>query len=233
MTQTPSSSSKSSLFELVFNILIPSLILMKLSSEEYLGPTTALILALLFPLSYGLKSFIVEKRFNFISALGFVSILLTGGIGLLQLDTKWLALKEALIPGLIGIAIFVSTFTRYPAIQKMLFNDTILNLELITERLQQNKRTATFDKTLKNCNYLFASTFLFSSIMNYLLAIWIVTSPAGTPAFNEELGKLTLYSYPAIAIPSMLMMMGIFYYLWVKIRTMTNLTTEQVFRTND
>ncbi|KFK47886.1 MFS transporter, partial [Vibrio vulnificus] len=55
-----------------------------------------------------------NKKFNFISALGFVSVLLTGGIGLLELDTKWLALKEAVSPGLIGLAVFGSTFTRYP-----------------------------------------------------------------------------------------------------------------------
>jgi hypothetical protein len=80
-----------------------------------------------------------------------------------------------------------------------------------------------------NSNYLFASTFGFSSVMNYILATYIVTSPAGTAAFNEELGKLTLYSYPVIAIPSTLMMMGIFYYMWRQIRTMTSLETEQIF----
>ena len=81
-------------------------------------------------------------------------------------------------------------------------------------------------------NYMFASTFAFSSAMNYFLATWIVTSPAGTAAFNEELGKLTLYSYPAIAIPSLLMMLGIFYYIWRQVRDMTSLKTEQIFVTN-
>ncbi|MGU3842637.1 VC0807 family protein, partial [Vibrio diabolicus] len=43
------------------------------------------------------------------------------------------------------------------------------------------------------------------------------------------LGKMTLYSYPMIAIPSMLMMFGIFYYIWRQVRTMTSLETEQIF----
>ena len=30
--------------------------------------------------------------------------------------------------------------------------------------------------------------------MNYFLATWIVTSAAGTAAFNEELGRLNLLS---------------------------------------
>ncbi len=219
------------LFEILFNVFIPSFILMKFSGEEHLGTAMALIVALLFPIIYGGMDLIRNKKFNFIAALGFVSVLLTGGIGLLELDTRWLALKEALIPGLIGLAVLGSTFTRYPFMQKMLLNDTILNLTLIKERLIENGRTDEFERCLMSSNYLFASTFAFSSAMNYFLATWIVTSPAGTAAFNEELGKLTLYSYPMIAIPSMLMMFGIFYYVWRQIRALTSLETEQIFHT--
>ncbi|ENK2262267.1 VC0807 family protein [Vibrio parahaemolyticus] len=217
------------LFEILFNVFIPSFILMKYSGEEHLGTAMALVVALLFPVVYGGMYLIRNKKFNFISALGFISVLLTGGIGLLELDTRWLALKEALIPGLIGIAVLGSTFTRYPLMQKMVLNDTVLNLALINERLRENGKTDAFERCLMSSNYLFASTFAFSSAMNYFLATWIVTSPSGTAAFNEELGKLTLYSYPMIAIPSMLMMFGIFYYIWRQIRAMTSLETEQIF----
>ncbi|EJO2019098.1 MFS transporter [Vibrio vulnificus] len=219
------------LVEILFNVFVPSFILMKFSGEEHLGTALALVVALLFPIVYGGMDLIRNKKFNFISALGFVSVLLTGGIGLLELDTKWLALKEALIPGLIGLAVFGSTFTRYPLMQKMVLNDTVLNLELITQRLKERGKTDAFEHCLMSSNYLFASTFAFSSVMNYFLATWIVTSPAGTVEFNEELGKLTLYSYPVIAIPSMLMMFGIFYYVWRQIRSMTSLETEQIFHT--
>lgn len=191
----------------------------------------ALVVALAFPVAYGGMELIRNKKFNFIAALGFVSVLLTGGIGLLELDARWLALKEALIPGLIGLAVLGSTFTRYPFMQKMILNDTILNLPLIKERLEESGKSQAFERCLMTSNYLFASTFAFSSVMNYFLATWIVTSPAGTAEFNEELGKLTLYSYPIIAIPSMLMMFGIFYYVWRQIRAMTSLETEQIFHT--
>lgn len=217
------------LFEILFNVFIPSFILMKFSGEEHLGTAMALVVALLFPVVYGGMDLIRSKKVNFIAILGFVSVLLTGGIGLLELDTRWLALKEALIPGLIGLAVLGSTFTRYPLMQKMILNDTVLNLALITERLKESGKSEVFDRCLMSSNYMFASTFAFSSAMNYFLATWIVTSPAGTAAFNEELGKLTLYSYPMIAIPSMIMMLGIFYYVWRQIRAMTSLETEQIF----
>ncbi|EPM5659785.1 TPA: VC0807 family protein [Vibrio alginolyticus] len=217
------------LFEILFNVFIPSFILMKFSGDEHLGTAIALVVALLFPIIYGGMDLVRNKKFNFISALGFISVLLTGGIGLLELDTRWLALKEALIPGLIGLAVLGSTFTRYPLMQKLVLNDTVLNLALINQRLKENGKTDAFERCLMSSNYLFASTFAFSSAMNYFLATWIVTSPSGTAAFNEELGKMTLYSYPMIAIPSMLMMFGIFYYIWRQVRAMTSLETEQIF----
>ncbi|WP_375749104.1 VC0807 family protein [Vibrio sp. HN007] len=223
------SKKNNPLFEVVFNVVLPSMILMKLSGEEQLGTVVALIVALAFPAGYGALELIRNKKFNFIAALGFVSVLLTGGIGLLELDTRWLALKEALIPGLIGVGVLVSTFTKYPVVKKIFFNETVLNIPLIKQRLEHSGNQAVYERSLTNASYLFASTFFFSSAMNYFLATWMVTSPAGSVAFNEELGKLTLYSYPMIAVPSMLMMMGIFYYLWRQITTSTGLTTAEIF----
>lgn len=226
------SKKNNPLFEIVFNVVLPSVILMKLSGEEQLGTVVALIVALAFPAGYGALELIRNKKFNFIAALGFVSVLLTGGIGLLELDTRWLALKEALIPGLIGVGILISTFTKYPVVKKIFFNETVLNIPLIKQRLEHSGNQAVYERSLTNASYLFASTFFFSSAMNYFLATWMVTSPAGSVAFNEELGKLTLYSYPMIAVPSMLMMMGIFYYLWRQITTNTGLTTAEIFHTS-
>lgn len=202
---------------------------MKFSGEQDLGAVGALLVALTFPIAFGGYELIRYKKYNFISLLGIVSVLMTGGIGLLELDNKWLAIKEAFIPGVIGLVVLGSSFTRYPIVKKMILNDTVLNLETIKTRLSEVNKEAEFDRCLTVSNYLFASTFVFSSVMNYVLAKMIVTSPTGTEAFNEELGRLTLLSYPMIAIPSMLMMFGIFYFVWRQIRSMTQLETSQIF----
>ncbi|GAL03131.1 hypothetical protein JCM19237_6024 [Photobacterium aphoticum] len=220
----------SPLNDIIFNVIVPSVILMKFSSDEYLGAVGGLVVALAFPVLFGGYELFKYKKFNFISLLGIVSVLLTGGIGLLELDNKWLAVKEALIPGLIGIGVFISTFTKYPVVSKMLINDTVLNMSLIHEKLNEFGNKQKFERSLVTANYLFASTFVFSSVMNYVLAKVIVTSPSGTQAFNEELGRMTLVSYPMIAIPSMLMMMGIFFYMWRQIRQMTQLESAQILK---
>ena len=109
---------------------------------------TALMLALAFPLGWGSFELIKYRKFNFIALLGLVSVLLTGGIGLLKLDNQWLAIKEAAIPGIIGIAVLVSTRTRFPLIRTMLFNKTVLNVDKIHERLEQAGNTALFETRL-------------------------------------------------------------------------------------
>jgi len=214
--------------DLLVSIIIPSIILMKFSGTENLGATTALIVALAFPLSWGLFELIKYRQFNFIALLGLISVFLTGGIGLLQLDPQWLAIKEAAIPGLIGIAVLLSTYTRYPLIRTLLYNPSLLNVDKISQKLIEYDNSKAFDTRLQNATYLLSSTFLFSAVMNYILARWLVTSPAGSASFNEELGQMTLLSYPMIAIPSMLMMLAIFYYLWRTLNGLTGLKLEEI-----
>ena len=213
------------LVDLLVSIVIPSVILMKFSGAQDLGALQALILALAFPLGWGAVDLLRCRRINFIAVLGLVSIVLTGGIGLLALDTQWLAVKEAAIPGLLGIAVVVSTHTRYPLVETLLYNPALIDVARVQQCLTERGNGEAFAARLQTATYLLGGTFFFSAGMNYVLATWIVNSPAGSEAFNKELGRLTLMSYPAIAIPSMLMMMAV---LWYLVKAMRNLTGLQL-----
>jgi hypothetical protein len=219
------------LLDLLLSIVLPSIVLMRFSGEDDLGASGGLVVALAFPLGLGLYELLRYRQTNYIAVLGLVSVLLTGGIGLLQLDTQWLAIKEAAIPAVLGIAVLVSARLGYPLIRVLLYNPKILDTERITRTLRERGVEQAFELRLSNATYLLAGTFFFSAAMNYLLASWIVTSPAGSEAFNEELGRLTLLSYPMIAIPSMLMMLGIFWFLWRSIRRFTDLGLEEILAT--
>jgi len=216
------------LLELIYNIAIPSIILMKLSGDEYLGSVYALILALLFPIGYCLYDFIKNKSMNFISLLGFLSTLLTGGIGLFALDVEWLAIKEAAIPSAIGIVVLISGFWGKPLIAKVLLNPIFFNLDLIYQTLSTQGETDQFKAKIQWANHLLSVTFVFSATMNYLLAKWIVVSPAGSTQFNEQLGEMTMLSYPVIAIPSMLMLMAIMFYVVRSVMKLTGLKLDQI-----
>ncbi len=216
------------LIDLLLSIVIPSIILMKLSGDNEMGASGALIFALAFPIGWGLYELIRFKVTNYIALLGLVSVLLTGSIGLLRLDAEWLAVKEAAIPALLGMAVLISARAGYPLIKTLLYNPKLLNTVRIERILHERGHADVFESRLLNATYLLGGTFFFSAVMNYLLAKWIVTSPTGSAAFNEELGRLTLMSYPIIAIPSMVMMLAIFYFLWRSIHGLTGLKMEEM-----
>lgn len=219
--------------DLLVSIVIPSVVLMKFSGPEKLGATWGLVVALAFPIAWGLWELLANKKRNWVALLGVVSVLLTGGIGLFEIDSKWLAVKEAAIPAIIGIGVLVASKMGFPLVRKLLFNPTIMNVDRISEELQKNGKQLQFEQRLDRANYFFAGTFAFSAVMNFILAKWLVTSDSGTTAFNEELGRMTLLSYPMIAIPSMIMMVGIFFFIWKTANKLTGLTLEEMVAQQD
>lgn len=212
---------------LAFNIIIPAFILSKLSSDAHLGPTLGLVVALAFPLAYGLMDFRSRNKINIFSILGIISTLLTGTISLLELDPQYIAIKEAAIPSLIFIAVLVSTWTPYPLVEKLIFNDAIFDMGKLEAELERLDAFNRLDAVLKNSSYLVASSFLFSAILNYVLAKAIVTSMPGTEMYNSELGKLALYSYPVIALPCTMIMAGSLYYLIHNLQKITGKDIEE------
>ncbi len=224
MPVTPAPAAKPNpLLEVGITVLLPAVILMQLSAPERLGPLRALLLALAFPLAWGLWDAVKRRKLSWLAVLGVVSTLLTGGIGLLKLDAGWLAVKEAAVPGLIGLVILGSVWARRPLIHLLVFNAALFNIERVTTALRERGNERAFSTCLRQGTVMLAATFFFSAGANYLLARWVVNSQAGTEAFNQELGRLTLLSYPVIAIPSMLMMMALMWWLARQAKALTGL----------
>jgi hypothetical protein len=218
------------LLSLAINIAIPAVVLMKLSGEDTLGPVGGLVMALAFPLAYGAADFARRRQWNLVSVLGFVSVLLTGGIGLLQLDPKWIAVKEAAVPGLIGVAVIASLKTRFPIVRSLLYNEKIIRVDQVEAALAAKGNREAFERTLVVASWMLAGSFFVSSVLNFVLAKLLVKSPAGTVEFNAELGRMTALSYPVIVVPSMLIMVAALYYLFRSIRRLTQLDLEQILR---
>jgi hypothetical protein len=156
--------------------------------------------------------------------------LLTGSMSLLKLDPQYIAIKEAAIPGLIGLATLISVYTRHPLVRIFLYNDQVMQIDKVSAALQQHNTSAQFDQRLKVASYLVAGSFFLSSVLNYALAKYILVSPPGTSAYIEELGKMTALSFPVIAVPSTLVLMAALLYLLNGIQKLTNLQLEDIFK---
>lgn len=229
MTQAVNEPKRESLLlNLLLNIVIPTVILTKLSGETMLGTQWAVVVALAFPIVYGLNDFRRTGKINLFSGLGVLSIFLTGGISLLQLDPQYIVIKEAGVPAIFGIATLISLKTRYPLVKTFLYNDKILQVDKVATALESTGNQSAFNQALTNASYLVAMSFFLSSFLNYALAKYLLVSPPGTEAFNAELGKMTALSFPVIAVPATLVMMGALLYLFSRIKSLTQLDLDDI-----
>lgn len=208
------------------NVLLPGLILSKLSDR--LGSKQALILALAFPLGYGIYDLIKRRNFNFLSALGFASTLATGGLGLLKLSPLWFAVKEAVVPTIIGLTVIVSQWTKKPLVRSLLLNEQIVDVPRVDAALAARQAQAEFNALLRRASGLLTASFFVSAVLNFALARYLITAMPDTPEFNAQLGKMTWMSWPVIVVPSMAMMMFALWQLMKGITRLTGLTLEEI-----
>ncbi|MGH1440718.1 MAG: VC0807 family protein [Cellvibrionaceae bacterium] len=229
-TEAKTEKKENILLNIVINIVIPTLILSKFSGEDYLGVKLAIIVAIAFPIAYGLFDIRRSGKFNLFSALGIFSVAMTGGMALLKLPPQYIMIKEAAIPAIFAIVTLISLKTRYPLVKTFLYNDKIMQVDKVSAALEERGTEQQFDKALVNASYLMALSFVVSSILNYVLAKVLLVSEPGTEAFNAELGKMNALSFPVIAIPATIVMMFALFYLFKKIKALTQLDLEDILK---
>src|SRR4051812_16276804 len=173
------------LLNILCNVAVPTAVMSWGSGEKALGPKWGLVVALLFPLAYGIHDFIRRRRFNFISAIGFVSVLVTGGFGLMKLDGFWFAVKDGVLPALIGLAVLASMRAKEPLVRELLYNPQVVDVERVDAALEARGTSAGFAKLLQSASYIIASAMLISAVLNYSFARAIIKSPPNTEAFNQ------------------------------------------------
>lgn len=216
------------LINILVNVVIPSVIMSKYSTPDTLGEVRGLIIALAFPLLYGIWDFIRQRKLNLFSALGLISVLLTGGIGLLQLDRRWMIAKETSIPLLMGIFVLSTLRAKKPLLSA--FFDEILNLERLEDAYTQSGHPGEFDLQLRSSSKLLGYSFFFSALLNFVLAVVVLEGEPGTQLFTESLGRMTALSFPAITIPMMAVVGYILWKLFHEVKTRTNCDIEDFIR---
>ena len=251
MSEQPTSPPKREniWLNLGLNVLIPSLLLTKgqqwlerlaeksSAVQGFLDLTAGwglktsavvLIIALAFPVIYGIYDFVVRRKYNFFSVLGFVSVLISGGIGLLELNKDWVAIKEAAIPALFAIAVVASLKTPFPLIRTFLFTPEIFDVPKIETALVEKGQQQPFEKLMARCTLMLSGSFVFSAVLNFFLAKYFIRSETGTDEFTVELGKMNFWSWPVITLPSMVIMFYILNQLLNGIHEYTGYDLEDV-----
>lgn len=227
-TAEKSAHKEHPLANILINVLIPVLALGYLSKDPefqqaigkavrpwHIGPVNALIVALIFPIGYGIRHFVKTGKPNFFSALGLVSVLLTGGLtiylwnkdGTVKEHADVLfGLKEASIPFILGLAVIGSHYTPSPLLRVFLYTDSIFDIPKIENRVAEIHGGGTYRKILFQATVLFAGSFFLSMLLNFGLAMYFLgdldhKAANARELYNERIAKLTGYGFLVIGVP--------------------------------
>ncbi len=222
-----------------FNIFIPSLLLIKggkiferLSLNFENVDAVIFVLALAFPLAYGVIDLMRRRKWNLISVIGILSVVLTGGIGLLKLSRECMILKETIVPLVIGGAVLATAVSKRPLAKMIMLNEDIVDVKKIDEALDSKGTRKDYDSALKVATYWLASSFLLSAVLNFALASYIFQSETGTEAFNEEVGQMTALSFPVIALPTTIILLIAMFKFFNALSKYTGLSLEDIMIQN-
>jgi ABC-type phosphate transport system permease subunit len=221
------------LVNLACNVAVPFVLMGQLSKDTRLGPAWGLVVALLFPLGYGIYDFVVRRKANALSVIGFTGILLSGVLGLLKLGGFWFAVKDAAFSAFMGIALLLTLRSREPLVKTMFYNPSVMDVDLIEAALKERGTEAGLAVLLRGCTWMMAAAFFISGVIGFFLARYLLKSPGGTPEFNAELARLHLLGWVVIAVPAMIMMMFALWRFVTGLKEITGLTLDQILRAEE
>ena len=245
-------NNENPLVSLFFNILIPVIILK--NGDSWIGKilnhlnendwiyrsmknvnvtSFIFLIALIFPVAYFIYDFIKRKNINLISILGFVNILLTGGIGVFGgkygLSKNWFILKEGMMPTLIGLVLIIFRKYKQQSFNSFLLNDIIFDNDKIKNFISKENKTR-YDEIVKMAGHHLIAGFFISSIIQFILASLIVVSNPGEPSFNQEVSTMTWVSYIAVLVPTMLIVGRGYFLLISGIEKISGLNKEDFLK---
>ncbi len=217
------------LADLLLTIVLPSVVLESLSKPERLGPAWALVVALLLPLVFGIHCFIKKRGLNFFSVLGLVAILVTGGLGLLNLSAVWFAVKEAAFPVFLGLAFPLSFAWGKPLVSELLLNPQIINHSLLQNSLDTAPKKAAFWDLLKQASWILAGTMMLSAVANALLVLYYLEGTVpGTEAYTQAIGRQNWVGFIVIGVPMLGATMALLFWLLGRLQRLTGLQRDDL-----
>ncbi len=213
---------------LICNVVLPGLIMSKLSAPDRLGPLGAMMAGLALPLGYGLYDLVTRRKWNLFSGVGLVSVGLTGALGLAHASAMAFAIKEASVPAIFALAVLATLKTRQPLVREMIFNESVINVPKVESALEAHGTRAQFERLLKTCTWLLAGSFALSAVLNFVLARIILTAAPNTSEFTAQLGKMNWWSWPVIMVPSMAIMIVALMKLLRGVHRLTGLDLDDI-----
>ena len=190
-------------------------------------------IALICPVIYFFYDLLNRKNINLISILGFINILLTGGIGIFGakfgLSKNWFIFKEGMLPVIIGLVLIIMSKYRQNSFNNILLNEVLFDNDKIRNSIKEDMQYE-FEYIIRKAGYYLIGGFFISSIIQFTLASLIVVSSPGEPSFNKEVSTMTWVSYIAVLLITMLIIGKGYFGLISGIEKVTSLKKEEFLK---
>jgi len=234
------------LANLLVNVIVPVMALSHLSKTGdklwNLGPRGALAVALVPPVTYGIWHFIVSRKLNPFSLVGFISVLLTGGLtvylwnadGTIKPDAVLLfGIKEASIPFVLGLCVLMSHRTPTPLLRMLLYTDTLFDVASIEARVDERDAREAYDRLLWRSTLCFAGSFAVSMVLTPLVARHFLGgidphAANATELFSTGVAKVTGWAFGVVGLPMLVFLSLTFWRLLVGLRRITGMDDEKL-----
>lgn len=226
------------LISLGFNLILPVFILQK--GAKLLGgfdgsATIALVVALCFPLIYGLVDYFRRDNKNLLSIIGFINTLITGAFALATLQGHWFAIKEAAVPLVLGLGVLASIRMKKPFMSFLVLKSGVLNSELLTQRIQEHGHEELFQKQLNKSTYFLSISFFISSVLNFFLGLHIFKPLDATlsleqqkDVLNSQIAQMNWMGMLVISLPLMFFLGFILWDFFKQIKILSGLSLEEL-----
>jgi hypothetical protein len=238
------------LANILINVLIPVLALSYLSKDPnaaaakfwHIGPLYSLVVALLFPIGYGIWFFVKTRKMNFFSGLGLFSVMLTGGLTLFLWNKDGtvkenaaliFGLKEASIPFVLGFAVIASHWSKTPLLRTFLYSDSMFDIKKIETKVNELGKQAEYNKVILSSTILFGLSFFISTLLNFGLSMYFLgdlnhAAANAREIYNEKIAKVTGWGFVVIGLPIMIFLFFTLRKLLGGLRTLTGFTDEEL-----
>ncbi len=224
MPQATTKEQPHPLADLLLTVILPSVVLESMSKPERLGPAWALVLALIMPIGFGVYCFVNKRGLNFFSILGFVAVIVTGGLGLLNLSAAWFAAKEAAFPVFLGLAFPLSFYWKKPLVNELLLNPQVINHSMLNTALNSLEKQSAFQALLKRASWALACTMFLSAIANaWMILLFLKGKTPGSEEYIQAIGRQNWVGFLVIGVPMMAALMLLMFWMLGRIQKLTGL----------
>jgi hypothetical protein len=229
----PAPKQENPLLNILLNVLLPVTVLSMCSKQGdrpwHLGPQWALVIAVLLPVGYFIWDYRERRKVNAFSIIGFVSVLFTGGLGLLNLSAQAFGIKEASVPLILAFVIWWTGRGEKPLVRTLLLNPDVVDVAKVESAIAAHSARPDFDRLIKTSTWLLVATMLMSAALNYFLAIYFISGKEpGSTEYTEAIGRQTGWGWVVIGVPSMAMMIFAMLRLFKGVKRLTGLNTDEI-----